>query len=454
MSAVETPAEPETAPAEDSAEEAADLAPDLMDDVVIGARPAETPWAAADPWSRPVSDRGLGIVEESLIPGSAPAAESEVEDSPTWVTGHIADSSRRISTAAAAAAATDDEARTTESSASDEAGEEPSVPQSEPVLEEHQPDHVETDLETQDNESVMEQEAVTAVPEDDFHQDDLSDFEFSDSEFSDSEFSDSEFDDDSQQENFLSQSSADIAERTSGAERWAAWLRAGTEALDAEEAVADTPTPEAAGVSASWDAGHQPDQTGATDNRGGTGPDEPAVGSRVEGEDMSVKESGDTGPERAALVAELDQVRAELEQTKGELAERTADVQRLQAEFLNYKRRVDRDRELVRENAAYAALAPITEVMDNIDRAREHGQLEGGFKAVAEQLERVVRDAGLIRFGEPGDVFDPNQHEALSHMGVDPDVSQTTCKVIAKGGYRIGDRVVRPAQVLVVDPVD
>ncbi len=67
-----------------------------------------------------------------------------------------------------------------------------------------------------------------------------------------------------------------------------------------------------------------------------------------------------------------------------QLAERTADLQRLQAEFLNYKRRVDRDRDLIRENATYAALAPITEVLDTIDRAREHAELDGGLKAVAE----------------------------------------------------------------------
>jgi molecular chaperone GrpE len=134
------------------------------------------------------------------------------------------------------------------------------------------------------------------------------------------------------------------------------------------------------------------------------------------------------------------------------LAERTADLQRLQAEYLNYKRRVERDRELVRENATYAALAPIVEVLDTIDRAREHGDLDEGFSAVADQLERVVAKAGLVKYGEPGDPFDPQFHEALSHIGEDPEVTVTTCKIVAKAGYRIGDRVVRAAQVLVVDP--
>jgi molecular chaperone GrpE len=142
------------------------------------------------------------------------------------------------------------------------------------------------------------------------------------------------------------------------------------------------------------------------------------------------------------------------EDLERQLAERTADLQRTQAEYVNYKRRVDRDRELLKQNATFTALAPIVEVLDTIDRAREHGEVEGGFKAVADQLERIVTSVGLTKYGEPGDPFDPNFHEALSHIGTDPEVSVTTAKVIAKAGYRIGDRVVRAAQVLVVDPAE
>jgi molecular chaperone GrpE len=142
----------------------------------------------------------------------------------------------------------------------------------------------------------------------------------------------------------------------------------------------------------------------------------------------------------------------ELALAQRQAAERLDDLQRLQAEFVNYKRRVERDRDLIKQNATYAALAPITEVLDTIDRAREHGELEGGFQTVAEQLERTVAAAGLTKYGAPGDAFDPSLHEALSHIGEDAEVEVTTCKVIAKAGYRIGDRVVRAAQVLVVDP--
>jgi molecular chaperone GrpE len=178
-------------------------------------------------------------------------------------------------------------------------------------------------------------------------------------------------------------------------------------------------------------------------------------------EDVESVETEDTAEDdelaRADGIIEDDVAEASaadgVDQLQQALAERTSDLQRLQAEYLNYKRRVDRDRELLRQNATYFALAPIVEVLDTIDRAREHGELEEGFQAVAEQLERVVAKSGLVKYGEPGDAFDPRFHEALSHIGEDPDVEVTTCKVIAKAGYRIGDRVVRAAQVVVVDPV-
>ena len=129
----------------------------------------------------------------------------------------------------------------------------------------------------------------------------------------------------------------------------------------------------------------------------------------------------------------------------------TDDLKRLQAEYVNYKRRVDRDRELVRQNALFAALSGLMPVLDDLDRAREHGELEGGFKAVADSLERIVAAQGLEKFGKPGDEFDPRLHEALMHSH-SPDVSTTTCRDVITAGYRIGERVVRPARVTVVDP--
>jgi molecular chaperone GrpE len=177
-------------------------------------------------------------------------------------------------------------------------------------------------------------------------------------------------------------------------------------------------------------------------------PEAPAV--EPQPEDAEVEEVGHDRLETPEPTPEAD----ELALARMALEERTLDLQRLQAEYVNYKRRVDRDRELVRENATYAALTPIIDVLDTIDRARDHEPLEGGFKAVAEQLERIVTGLGLVKFGAVGDPFDPTIHEALSHIGTDPEVEVTTCKVVAKAGYKFGDRVVRAAQVLVVDPAD
>ena len=133
------------------------------------------------------------------------------------------------------------------------------------------------------------------------------------------------------------------------------------------------------------------------------------------------------------------------------LAERTLDLQRLQAEYVNYKRRVDRDRDMVRETAQATVLTAMVPVLDDIERARTHGELTGGFKAVAESLQRVLTGLGLTRYGEPGDPFDPRVHEALTHA-YDDGVEQPTAQTIMQPGYRIGERIVRPAMVGVVEP--
>ncbi|MFM6851415.1 MAG: nucleotide exchange factor GrpE [Terrabacter sp.] len=198
-----------------------------------------------------------------------------------------------------------------------------------------------------------------------------------------------------------------------------------------------------------------PSPEGGFGDVAGEAPAQTEVEEQVAGDAVAGDAPG-TAEERpeADTVADVDTEVDELGAMKGSLADLTNDLQRLQAEYANYRKRVDRDRQLVAENAAYKALAPVVEVLDTIDRAREHGELDGGFKAVADQLERVVAAAGLVRFGEPGDAFDPTLHEALSHLGTDAEVEVTTVKHVAKGGYRLGDRVVRAAQVLVVDPAD
>ncbi|WP_406726340.1 nucleotide exchange factor GrpE [Streptomyces sp. GD-15H] len=153
--------------------------------------------------------------------------------------------------------------------------------------------------------------------------------------------------------------------------------------------------------------------------------------------------AGDSGPD-AGLVAQLDQVRTALD-------ERTADLQRLQAEYQNYRRRVERDRIAVKEVAAVNLMTELLPVLDDIGRAREHGELVGGFKSVAESLESTVAKMGLQQFGKEGEPFDPTVHEALMHSYA-PDVTETTCVAILQPGYRIGERTIRPARVAVAEP--
>lgn len=154
--------------------------------------------------------------------------------------------------------------------------------------------------------------------------------------------------------------------------------------------------------------------------------------------------AGDASAQIAGLTAQLDQVRKALE-------ERTADLQRLQAEFQNYRRRVERDRITVKEIAIANLLTELLPVLDDIGRAREHGELLGGFKSVAESLETVAAKMGLQQFGKEGEPFDPTIHEALMHSYA-PDVTETTCVAILQPGYRFGERTIRPARVAVAEP--
>jgi molecular chaperone GrpE len=154
---------------------------------------------------------------------------------------------------------------------------------------------------------------------------------------------------------------------------------------------------------------------------------------------------GSTGP----FGSGIDSI--ELSQLRIELAERIADLQRVQAEYANYRKRVERDREAVREFAVGDALFALLPVLDDIGRAREHGELEGGFRQVAEALDAAVTKLGLTRFGQPGDPFDPTQHEALMHSYSD-EVSEPTAVQILQPGYSYAGRVVRPARVAVAEP--
>ena len=181
--------------------------------------------------------------------------------------------------------------------------------------------------------------------------------------------------------------------------------------------------------------------------------DEPVRGE----EEVAPEESGATAP--AGEPAEAPAEGADTSPDAVLAAERLADLQRLQAEYVNYKRRVDRDRALVQEHAIHDVLESVLGVLDDIDAAREHGELTGPFAAIAEKLEGTLGRYGLERFGVKGEAFDPQKHEALMHApwpsGDDElpaDAAATTVVTVLQPGYRAGDQVLRPARVAVSDP--
>lgn len=138
-----------------------------------------------------------------------------------------------------------------------------------------------------------------------------------------------------------------------------------------------------------------------------------------------------------------------------QVAERTADLQRVSAEYANYRRRVDRDRESVLVSARVQFVSELLTVLDDIDRAEAHGDLNGAFKAVADKLVAVTQKLGLEPFGLEGEPFDPSVHEAVQHETTEVDgPTVAVVSTVLRRGFRIADRILRPAMVTVVDRAD
>lgn len=162
-------------------------------------------------------------------------------------------------------------------------------------------------------------------------------------------------------------------------------------------------------------------------------------------------ESENTAPESSdkELSDAVDEALAEVE--VDEVTVLTSDLQRVQAEYSNYRKRVDRDRITANEITTAIVLSELLPVLDDISRAEEHGELTGGFKAVADQLLTITTKLGLSQFSDVDVPFDPNIHEALMHA-TSPDVSETSVTQVLQPGYKFKERVIRPARVAVTDP--
>ncbi|CAB4672428.1 MAG: nucleotide exchange factor GrpE [Actinobacteria bacterium] len=162
-------------------------------------------------------------------------------------------------------------------------------------------------------------------------------------------------------------------------------------------------------------------------------------------------ESENTEPESSdkELSDAVNEALAEVE--VDEVAVLTSDLQRVQAEYSNYRKRVDRDRITANEITTAIVLSELLPVLDDISRAEEHGELSGGFKAVADQMIAITTKLGLSQFAEVNIAFDPNIHEALMHA-TSPDVTETLVTQVLQPGYKFKERVIRPARVAVTDP--
>ena len=151
------------------------------------------------------------------------------------------------------------------------------------------------------------------------------------------------------------------------------------------------------------------------------------------------------------LTQEEAVVEAAPDQEVDPVAALTADLQRLQAEYANYRKRVERDRAVASEVATASVLTELLATLDDIERASTHGELTGGFKAVADQLASLTTRFGLEKYGTEGDEFDPQIHEALMHE-TSADIAVATATKILQPGYKYRERILRPARVAVTEP--
>ncbi|WP_051366599.1 nucleotide exchange factor GrpE [Hamadaea tsunoensis] len=185
------------------------------------------------------------------------------------------------------------------------------------------------------------------------------------------------------------------------------------------------------------------------------------VGEVVEAEPIAEAEDA-AGPAEESDDEEIQPIRvseqdgagplgAELEMLRKQLDEAQVDIKRVAAEYKNYRDRVKRDQAAAAETATAAVLTALLPVLDDLDRAREHGDLTGPFGSVAEQLLTATGKFGLTAFGSKGDPFDPNRHEAVAHLP-SADVTEETCIDVMRRGYMLGDRLLRPAMVAVAAP--
>ena len=190
-------------------------------------------------------------------------------------------------------------------------------------------------------------------------------------------------------------------------------------------------------------------EAGGPDHTAAASPDVPAA--EPEGFVPDGEAGGDGAEE--PIEAKASPIRdAKLAEMQELVDERTNDLQRLHAEYSNYKKRVDRDRALARQGGVEVVILDLLPVLDSVEAAREHSELVGGFKLVADELEKIIAKYGLETFGEVGEEFDPQVHEALMQVPAEGEITVPTISAVMQRGVKLNDRVLRPARVGVANP--
>ena len=169
-------------------------------------------------------------------------------------------------------------------------------------------------------------------------------------------------------------------------------------------------------------------------------------------DDPSALEDAAPAPQEDAPAQAEPTASGQAADLEAELSERTADLQRLHAEYVNYKRRVDRDRDVARLKGVESVVIDLLPVVDAIEAAQQHEELDGGFALVVEALQKVFAKHGLLVYGEVGEEFDPHRHEALMQMPLEGDHTAAVISAVIQKGIQLGERVIRPARVGVADP--
>ena len=140
-----------------------------------------------------------------------------------------------------------------------------------------------------------------------------------------------------------------------------------------------------------------------------------------------------------------------LGKAKKEAADYLEALQRERAEFINYRNRTQKEQERFRQHGIIDVLTALLPALDDIDRIREHSEMDDSFKAVATKIDKAFEKFGVEKFGEKGEDFDPTKHDAILHKP-DADAEKETVDTVVEAGYRIGDRVIRAARVVVASP--